>query len=92
MEVIKKAPAPTNKVELQGFLGLLNFYAAFLPHKASVAEPLHRLLDSKEAWKWGSQEASAFTAVKNLLMSNVVLVQYSDCLPLTLAPLELAPF
>ncbi|XP_053243451.1 cytochrome P450 2J4-like [Podarcis raffonei] len=38
-------PAPKGKTELQAFLGLLNFYLTFLPHKAAVAEPLHRLLD-----------------------------------------------
>lgn len=55
-----------------------------MPHKASVAEPLHRLLDNKAAWKWGSREAAAFVAVKDLLTSNAVLVQYSDRLPLIL--------
>lgn len=86
MEAIKKAPTPTNKTKRQVFLGLLNFYAVFLPHKASVAEPLHRLLDHKTAWKWAAErEANAFAAVKDLLTSNAVLVQYSDRLPLTLA-------
>lgn len=42
---ILHGPAPTNKAELQVFLGLLNFYAIFIPHKASIAEPLHRLLN-----------------------------------------------
>lgn len=38
---IKQAATPTCKAELQAFLGLLNFYSVFLPHKATVAEPLH---------------------------------------------------
>ncbi|XP_032069854.1 uncharacterized protein K02A2.6-like, partial [Thamnophis elegans] len=84
-KAILEAPAPTNRAELQAFLGLLNFYAVFLPHKASVAEPLHRLLDSGAAWVWGRREASAFRAVKHLLISNDVLVQYSEHLPLVLA-------
>ncbi|XP_032067723.1 uncharacterized protein K02A2.6-like [Thamnophis elegans] len=84
-KAIVEAPAPTNRAELQAFLGLLNFYAVFLPHKASVAEPLHRLLDSGAPWVWGRREASAFQAVKQLLISNDVLVQYSEHLPLVLA-------
>lgn len=44
LEAIKQASTPTNKLQLQAFLGFLNFYAVFLPHKASVEEPLHRLL------------------------------------------------
>lgn len=37
---ICSAPVSKNKTEFQAFLGLLNFYHAFLPHKALVAEPL----------------------------------------------------
>lgn len=85
LEAIHHAPTPNNKVELQSFLSLLNFYAAFLPHKASVSEPLHRLLNKKAAWKWGKAEARAFAAVKSLLTSDSVLVQYSDSLPFVLA-------
>ncbi|XP_029141787.1 uncharacterized protein K02A2.6-like, partial [Protobothrops mucrosquamatus] len=34
---IQQAPSPKSKSELQAFLGLLNFYHAFPPHKAAVA-------------------------------------------------------
>lgn len=44
---LKHAPTLSCKSELQAFLGLLNFYAMFLPHKATLAEPLHWFLDSK---------------------------------------------
>ncbi|KHJ44154.1 reverse transcriptase [Trichuris suis] len=39
VEAIQKAPSPTNKTELQAFLGLLNFYSFFLPGKAEVMSP-----------------------------------------------------
>lgn len=88
---IKNAPPASNKTELQAFLGLLNFYRIFLPHKASAAQPLHRLLDKKTSWSWGSREAAAFAAVKDLLTSDAVLVQYSDSLPLVLVA-DASPF
>ncbi|XP_060539010.1 uncharacterized protein K02A2.6-like [Pantherophis guttatus] len=88
---IKRAPTPGNKTDLQAFLGLLNFYSTFLPHKATVAEPLHRLLDKKSPWRWGPREASSFEAVKSLLSSDAVLVQYSESLPLVLAA-DASPF
>lgn len=84
LEAIHKASTSTNRNELQAFLGLINFYVMFLPHKVSVAEPLHRLLDSSVTWCWGAHEAQAFSAVKSLLSSSAVLVQYSERLPLTL--------
>ncbi|XP_060113007.1 uncharacterized protein K02A2.6-like, partial [Heteronotia binoei] len=69
----------------QAFLGLLNFYHAFLPHKAAVAEPLHRLLDKNRPWAWGRQHAKAFQDIKGLLMSNSVLAHFDETLPLVLA-------
>lgn len=50
VEAIQKALSPRNKTELQSFHGLLNFYSCFLPNKATVLEPLHRLLDHSSTW------------------------------------------
>ncbi|XP_054828347.1 uncharacterized protein K02A2.6-like [Eublepharis macularius] len=85
VRAIKSAPPPGSKKELQSFLGLLNFYHAFLPHKASVAEPLHRLLDSSAPWGWGRREAAPFEAVKKLLSSESVLTHFDEKKPLVLA-------
>lgn len=84
MKSILEAPPPCSKAELQAFLGLLNFYTIFLLHKASVAEPLHWLLDVKSPWSWGTKDATAFRAVKQLLISNTVLIQYNENLLLLL--------
>ncbi|XP_037579507.1 uncharacterized protein K02A2.6-like [Dermacentor silvarum] len=46
-QAILNAPWPLNRAKLEALLGLLNFYHAFLPHKATVTEPLHRLLDKE---------------------------------------------
>ncbi|XP_054832355.1 uncharacterized protein K02A2.6-like [Eublepharis macularius] len=85
VRAIKSAPPPGSKKELQSFLGLLNFYHAFLPHKASIAEPLHRLLDSSAPWGWGRREAAAFEAVKKLLSSESVLTHFDEKKPIVLA-------
>lgn len=54
--VIKDAPPQKNKHELQAFLGLHNFHRNFLKGKATVAEPLHRLLDEKTLWTWRTKQ------------------------------------
>ncbi|XP_058034327.1 uncharacterized protein K02A2.6-like, partial [Ahaetulla prasina] len=84
VKAIRKAPAPKNKTELQAFLGLVNFYAVFLKNKATVAEPLHKLLGKNSVWSWGKAEARAFEAVKNLLSSDSLLIQYHSKMPLVL--------
>lgn len=55
-----------------------------LQQKLMVSKPLHRLLDKKTIWTWGKREAAAFAAVKKLLSSDSVLMQYSETLPVTL--------
>ncbi|XP_026581555.1 uncharacterized protein LOC113454394, partial [Pseudonaja textilis] len=91
LRAIKEAPTPTNKAELQAFLGLLNFYNVFLPQKATVAEPLHRLLDKAATWTWGKREETAFQRTKDLLTSDAVLIQYSETLPLSVT-CDASPF
>ncbi|XP_028164039.1 uncharacterized protein K02A2.6-like [Ostrinia furnacalis] len=45
VECIWNTPAPQNVQQLQAFLGLYNFDERFIPQKAALLEPLHRLLD-----------------------------------------------
>ncbi|KAL0821292.1 hypothetical protein ABMA28_005891 [Loxostege sticticalis] len=73
---IKEKPAPTNRESLRAFLGLYNFYEKFLPNKATVLEPLHRLLESRRPWSWGKDEETAFRKAKALIASDLTLVGY----------------
>ncbi|CAL1677422.1 unnamed protein product [Lasius platythorax] len=70
IKAIKEAPKPTNKQELQAFLGMINYYNRFLRNKAAKAEPLHRLLDKEGKWHWNDQQERAFIELKDLLKSD----------------------
>ena len=52
VEAVKEAPAPTNVSELRAFLGMGNYYHAYLPQLSTVIEPLHRLLRKETKWSW----------------------------------------
>ncbi|KAG8174022.1 hypothetical protein JTE90_008260 [Oedothorax gibbosus] len=84
VEAIRAAPKPENKQQLQAFLGLVNFYHSFLPNKASIAEPLHRLLDGDAPWNWSSDHTKAFNSLKQLISSESVLSPFDDSLPIVL--------
>lgn len=75
---ITNAPAPTNKAELQAFLGLLNFYHVFLKDKATIANPLHSLLRKDVPWQWSYKEQKAFESLKDILVKEPVLGHYSE--------------
>ncbi|UYV83534.1 K02A2.6-like [Cordylochernes scorpioides] len=83
-EAIKNFPKPENKKELQSFLGLLNFYSKFLKDRTTVLEPLHRLLNKRNCWKWKEVEDRAFREAKNLIQSDLVLTPYDARKPLVI--------
>ncbi|XP_062532911.1 uncharacterized protein LOC134201686 [Bombyx mori] len=84
VESILKTPKPKNVQELQAFLGLYNFYERFIPHKATVLEPLHRLLDKAHKWQWSEREQRSFEVAKRLLSSELTLAHYDLEKPLIL--------
>ncbi|XP_053605087.1 uncharacterized protein K02A2.6-like [Plodia interpunctella] len=84
VESIVNTPAPKNKQELQAFLGLYNFYERFIRNKATLLEPLHRLLDSNNPWKWTTEQQSAFDTAKNQITFDLTLVHYDLNKPLIL--------
>ena len=82
---ITGAPAPTNETELKSFLGLVNYYAKFLPNLATVLAPLCHLLRKDVKRKWKSEQEAAIEEVKKLLKSSQLLVHFDSELPLILA-------
>ena len=76
VEAIQKARAPENVLELQAFLGLLNYYGRFLANLSTVLAPLHNLLCKGQKWFWGSQQQRSFQRAKELLLSAKVLAHY----------------
>jgi len=73
---IKDTPAPKNKQELQSFLGLITYNAKFMPSLAHTLYPLHLLLRKNTQWSWKSKHQDAFTAAKELLCEDCMLVHY----------------
>ena len=47
---ITDAPAPTNKQELQSFLGMFTYNTRFLPNLSHTLHPLHQLLQKNTTW------------------------------------------
>ncbi|KAG8176284.1 hypothetical protein JTE90_022456 [Oedothorax gibbosus] len=71
-------------VELQAFLGLLNFYGSFLKRRSDILEPLHKLLQKDVPWEWTAEHEEAYKASKGLLTTDDLLVHYDEKLPLIL--------
>lgn len=67
-------PVPSSKVDLQRFLGMLNYYRRFLPHIAHVLRPLHELTKGRaQAITWTSDCQAAFERAKTMLTEATLL-------------------
>ena len=57
-------PTPSCLVELQGFLGLANYYRHFIHGFAGIAKPLHELSRKRSDFKWSVDCEKAFAELK----------------------------
>lgn len=80
VEAIVHAPAPTNTTELRSFLGLVSYYAKFVPHFADVVEPIRELLRQGASFSWGDKAAQSFRAVKQLLATSKAVHMFNPSL------------
>ena len=85
VQAIIDTPAPTNVTKLRSFLGMINFYAKFIPNLSSLLHPLHSLLHAGQRWKWSKECEKVFVKAKGLLMQAPVLAHYDPDRPLVLA-------
>ena len=51
----------------------------------TVLHPLNQMLESNHKWKWTQQCEEAFSKVKEMIISKLVLTHYDPNLPIRLA-------
>jgi transposase InsO family protein len=73
IEKMVSYPRPKDVKGVQRFLGLVNYYRKFVPHFASIAKPLYRLLEKETPWNWNKECQDAFENLKTAMASEPVL-------------------
>ncbi|CAI7780275.1 unnamed protein product, partial [Closterium sp. NIES-54] len=73
LDTVKAWHPPTNIMELQSFLGFINYVSRFVPDMAHLTALLTDLLRKGIAFTWGEKEHAAFSTLKNVLCSPPVL-------------------
>ena len=89
VKAVSNLPSPSKVSELKTFLGLVNYYAKFLPDLATRLAPLYKLLKHDESWIWSTEQETAFQDVKKSLLSPQILAHFNDTMLLLL---ELDPY
>lgn len=77
VKAIQDFPPPLSLLKLREFLGMINFYRRFIPHYASIIQPLTDLLSPKRTCRKSIQltddAMSAFQAIKPTLVDATLL-------------------
>ncbi|XP_041820347.1 uncharacterized protein K02A2.6-like [Chelmon rostratus] len=85
VKAIVEAPSPNNVTQLRSFLGLLTYYARFVPNLANKLKPLHELLNNTKTWEWTNRCETAFREAKMALSNSDALMHFDPTLPIQLA-------
>ena len=77
---IRNFPTPDNVQDVRSFLGLAQQLGHFLPDLAHVSEPIRELLKKNVSFQWTPTQEEAFTTLKNLLTSPMLVHHFDPSL------------
>ena len=74
---ITKMPAPTNKKQVQSFIGMINYLSKFSARLAEIAEHIRELAKDKVPFNCGLEHQSAFAQMKKEIACAPILAYYN---------------
>ena len=60
VSAITAMPSPTNKNQVQSFIGVINYLSKFSLRLSELAEPISELSKDKVPFNWGPEHQTAF--------------------------------
>ncbi|XP_034249687.1 uncharacterized protein LOC117650391 [Thrips palmi] len=66
-------PAPKDVKEVRSWLGLVQYYAKYVPHLATIATPIFALMKQGVPFEWSNDCEKAFAEIKQKLVSPPIL-------------------
>jgi len=76
--------APTDKSQLESFLGLTNFFGRMIENYSGIVQPLHNLRKKNTEFRWTDIHQAAFDKLLQIMASPPVLSSYDVTQPVTL--------
>ena len=73
VELISNLPTPKCVRDIRSFLGHTDFYRRFIKHFSAIARPLCTLLAKDVPFTWSQACDTAFTKLKNMLVSPPIM-------------------
>lgn len=82
VEVVRKMQKPTNKTELQIYLGMVTYLGKFIPQLSTVTAPLRILLEKTTEWSWMEEQDKSFEKLQKMVTEAPVLKNYDASKPI----------
>ena len=73
VEAIHKIDTPTNKKQLRGFIGMINYYRDMWIRRSHVLAPLTELCSKTVKWEWTERQQKAFEMTKKIISREAML-------------------
>ena len=70
-------PGPTNQKQVQSFIGMINYLSQPSAILSDIVEPIRELAKDKVPFSWGPEHQSAFTQIKQEIVSAPILAYYN---------------
>ena len=77
--------SPTNKEELQRFLGMATYLSKFIPNYSEISAPLRVLLEKNTEWHWDTQQMQALNQLKDMATNHPTLKYFDPLKPTTIS-------
>lgn len=85
LTAIKNMPRPTNKKDIERFLGRITYVGNFIPNLSEKTHDLRQLLKNDVEWHWEQNHEISFQKLKESLTRPPVLRYYDVNKPVTLS-------
>ena len=73
IEAITNMAPPTSRIEVQKFIGVINYYRDMRPKRSHALAPLTKLISIKRKFRWTQFEQYAFDEIKQIVARDTLL-------------------
>ncbi|EGT51773.1 hypothetical protein CAEBREN_12621 [Caenorhabditis brenneri] len=85
VKAIKNMPVPKDITQVKSFLGLIQFYGAFVNSLFRLRPPLDALTKKETPFVWSRDCQQAFDKIKDVLQSDLLLTHFDPNKPIIVA-------
>ena len=76
VKAVLEAEEPKNATDVRSFLGLANYSSRFIPHFATLSEPLRRLTKKETTFEFGPEQTKSFESLKQKMAETCTLAYF----------------